>query len=172
MQDHLNQLNEQEKAEKNCKVLVPFSPSLSIPKNEAQSWNIGYLFFQIVYYNLCIELIAAHVTKIHLFQYDMNRILSRLVYGRIIFPSSKLSTCRSSHDLLEAPGFEYHQVERALSVIASEFNSIQAELYEFSSAVILRKTGVLYYDCTNFYFETEQEDDIPDEVTDGNDTVA
>lgn len=172
MQDHLAQLNEQEKEEKNCKVLVPLSPSQLISKNENQSWNIGYLFLQKVYYELCIDLIAAHITKRHHFQYDMNQILSRLIYGRILFPSSKLSTCRSSHDLLEAPDFEYHQVERALSVIASEFDSIQAELYEFSSAVIPRKTGVLYYDCTNFYFETEQEDDIPDEVADRNDTVA
>lgn len=172
MQDHLAQLNDQEKAEKNCKVLVPFSPSQLIPINEAQSLNIGYLFLQKIYYELCMDLIASHITKRHHFQYDMNAILSRLVYGRILFPGSKLSTCRSSYDLLESPGFEYHQVERALSVIASEFDSIQTELYRFSSAVIPRKTGVLYYDCTNFYFEIEQEDAVSNTEADEKGTAA
>lgn len=166
MLDHLDQLNEQEKLEKNTKILIPLSPTTQIPKGIAQSYNIGYLFLQKIYYELRLDLIAAHMTKMHSFHYDMNAILSRLIYGRVLYPGSKLSTHRHSFDLLEQPGFEYHQVERALSVIASEFDWIQAELYQYSSSVIPRKTGVLYYDCTNFYFETEEEDDIPNEEAD------
>lgn len=172
MQEHLAALNEQEKNTKNKKVLVPYNPYTRIPKNKQQSFNVGYLFLQKVYYELCIDLIASHITKRHHFQYDMNCILSRLVYGRILFPGSKLSTCRLSRNLLEPPDFEYHQVARALSVIASEFDAIQAELYKFSSSVVPRKTGILYYDCTNFYFETEEEDDISNEEADSLDTAA
>lgn len=172
MQEHLDQLNEQERADKNLKVLVPFSPSVLIPKGNLQSYNIGYLFLQKIYHELSLDLIARHITKRHHFQYDMDAILSRLIYGRILFPGSKLSTCRLSSDLLERPNFEYHQVERALSVIASEFDTIQAELYKFSSFAVPRKTGVLYYDCTNFYFEIEEEDNISNKEADENDIAA
>lgn len=172
IQEHLDILNEQEKNDKNKKLLVPYNPYARIPKNKQQSFNIGYLFLQKVYHELCIDLIASHITKRHHFQYDMNCILSRLIYGRILFPGSKLSTCRLSKNLLEAPDFEYHQVARALSVIAAEFDAIQAELYKFSASVVPRKTGVLYYDCTNFYFETEEEDSISNEEADALDTAA
>lgn len=172
MKGHLDKLNEAEKKQSSLKILVPYSPTALIHKYETLSYNIGYLFLQKIYYELCIDLIASHITKRHHFQYDMNAILSRLIYGRILFPASKLSTCRLSAGLLESPGFEYHQVERALSVIASEFDSIQSELYKFSASIVPRGTGVLYYDCTNFYFETEAEDDIPNDEADEKETAA
>lgn len=172
MQEHLDELNARESAEKNRKVLVPYNPCALIPEGIRQSFNIGYLFLQQVYYELCLDLICTHISKRHAFQYDMNAILSRLIYGRILFPGSKLSTCRLAKDLLEPPGFEYHQMERALSVIAAEFDSIQSELYKYSSQVVPRKTGVLYYDCTNFYFETEEEDDISNQEADEKDIAA
>ena len=172
IREHLEQLNEREKAEKNCKVLVPYDPHALIPLETAQSFNIGYLFLQQVYYELCLDLISSHISKRHAFQYDMNAILSRLIYTRILFPGSKLSTCRSSKVFLEQPSFEYHQVERALSVVAVEFDSIQSELYKFSSQAVRRKTGVLYYDCTNFYFETEQEDPVSNQEADDKDIAA
>lgn len=172
MRDHLNELNEAEQADKTTKVLVPYNSAALIPKGKQQSFNVGYLFLQQVYYELCLDLICNHISKRHAFQYDMNSILSRLVYGRILYPSSKLATCRKSKELLEPPQFEYHQIQRALSVIASEFDLIQSELYKYSSQIIPRKTGVLYYDCTNFYFETEEEDDISNQEADENDIAA
>lgn len=172
MQEHLDELNARESAEKNRKVLVPYNPCALIPEDTRQSFNIGYLFLQQVYYGLCLDLICTHISKRHAFQYDMNAILSRLIYGRILFPGSKLSTCRLAKDLLEPPGFEYHQMGRALSVIAAEFDSIQSELYKYSSQVVPRKTGVLYYDCTNFYFEAEGEDGISNQEADEKDIAA
>ena len=172
IREHLEQLNETEKAERNCKILVSYDPHALIPLGTAQSFNIGYLFLQQIYYELCLDLISSHISKRHAFQYDMNAILSRLIYTRILYPGSKLSACKSSKEFLEQPLFEYHQVERALSVIAVEFDSIQSELYKFSSQVIRRKTGVLYYDCTNFYFETEQEDPVSNQEADGRDIAV
>lgn len=166
MQEHLAALNAAEAENKNLKVLVPFDPNTLVAMDTRNSFNVGYLFLQQIYYDLRLDLICNRVSKRYAFQYDMNRILSRLIYGRILFPGSKLSTWKQSSDLIEPPGFEYHQVTRALSVIAKEFDFIQAELYKYSSAVIPRRTGVLYYDCTNFYFETEQEDDISNEEAD------
>lgn len=172
MRDYLDELNAQEASGKNRKVLVPYNPCALIPSGDPQSFNIGYLFLQQVYYELCLDLICSHISKRHAFQYDMNAVLSRLIYGRILFPGSKRSTYRLAKDLLEPPGFEYHQMQRALSVIASEFDSIQSELYKYSSQAVPRKTGVLYYDCTNFYFETEEEDDISNQEADEKDIAA
>jgi len=166
MREYLEELNELEKAEKNKKILVPYNPSALIPKDVTQSYNVGYLFLQKIYYELRLDLVAAHMKRLHSFHYDMNAVLSRLIYGRILYPASKISTFRQSSGLLEPPGFEYQHVERALSVIASEFDWIQAELYKYSRSVVPRNTGVLYYDCTNFYFETESEDDIPNDEAD------
>ena len=117
-------------------------------------------------------LFATESAKNIIFKYDLNEILSRLVYGRILYPASKLSTYRLSQNLLETPSFEYHQIVRALSVLAKEFYPIQAELYKNSSEVITRKTGVLYYDCTNFFFEIEEEDNISNEEADRLDIAA
>ena len=166
MQKHLEELNEREKLGKTTKILVPFDASVRIEKNEAQSFQIGYLFLQKIYYDLKLDLICGKIAKEHAFQYDLSEILSRMVYGRILFPLSKLGTWKQSQDLLEGSSFSYHDMRRALSVLADEFGTIQAELYKNSKEIIPRRTGVLYYDCTNFYFETESEDAMPDAEAD------
>ena len=172
MADRLAKLNESEKIERKIKVLVPFSSTERIEKGKVQCYNVGYLFLQQIYYQLKLDLICNRISKEYNFQYDLNEILSRLVYGRILYPASKLSTYRQSQELLETPSFEYHQIVRALSVLAKEFYPIQAELYKNSSEVITRKTGVLYYDCTNFFFEIEEEDNISNEEADRLDVAA
>jgi transposase len=83
-------------------------------------------------------------------------VLSRLVYGRIIFPASKLATFELSKKFIEPPNFELHHIYRGLEAIAKETDFIQAELYKASAKMTDRKTGVLYYDCTNYFFEIEQ----------------
>ena len=154
-----SELTIQEK-ESQTKVMVPLRPFVPITSGEQMSFNIGYLFLQQLYYDLKIPSVCREISKRHAFEYDLNEIFSRLVYGRILFPSSKLSTFKQSADLFEPPSFEYHQLARALSVLAEESDLIQEKLYRFSSEIIPRKTGVLYYDCTNFYFEIEEEKGI------------
>ena len=166
MVDHLRELNEAEALNSEKKILVPFNSSALIKTDEKQSYNVGYLFLQQIYYELKLDKICNSISSRYKFEYDLNAILSSLIYGRIIFPGSKLSTCRLSKDFIDDPNLEYHQVARALSVIAKEFDTIQSSLYKNSANVIPRKTGVLYYDCTNFYFETEQEDSITNEQAD------
>ncbi len=172
MQDRLEKLNEMEELERKIKILVPYSQTDRIEKGQTQCYNVGYLFLQQIYYQLKLDLISNRISKEYNFQYDLNEILSCLVYGRILYPASKLSTYRQSQELLETPSFEYHQVVRALSVLAKEFYPIQSELYKNSSEVIARKTGVLYYDCTNFFFEIEAEDNISNEEADRLDIAA
>ncbi len=92
------------------------------------------------------------------FEYDLNAILSDLIYTRVLEPSSKSSSFRAAKQFLEPPTYELHDVYRALSVLASEMDFIQSEVYKNSFFLGNRNDRILYYDCTNYYFEIEQED--------------
>ena len=94
------------------------------------------------------------------FSYNLDSILSRLIYGRILFPSSKLNTYQESKKLLEQPDFELHHVYRALEVIAKETDFIQSEVYKNSLSISKRNDQILYYDCTNYFFEIEEADGL------------
>lgn len=156
---YIEELNQQEK-EDSSKVMVQFSPTKLINKDEQHTFNGGYLFLQKLYHELGLHHICDQITKRHNFTYDLNSILSRLLYGRIIFPASKLATHKLSNTFLEKPNFELQHVYRALEVIAKESDFIQAELYKNSLKLSKRNTGVLYYDCTNYFFEIEQEEGL------------
>ena len=92
------------------------------------------------------------------FQYDINAILSDLIYARILEPSSKRSSYKAASEFLEKPSYELHDVYRALDVLGAECDLIQAEVYKNSLFMGQRNDKVLYYDCSNYYFEIEQED--------------
>jgi len=140
--------------------IVKYAPNKLIPKGERQRFSAGYLFLQKIYHELKIDKICRKITNLHKFDFDLDSILSRLVYGRILFPASKLQTFELSHKFLEPPNFEIHHVYRGLESLAKESDFIQAELYKNSTNVIKRKTGVLYFDCTNYFFEIEQEEGL------------
>lgn len=149
-------------AEKESKqgILLKYSASMLIDKNVRHSCNAGYLFLQDIYYSLGLNKICADISDKYKFEYDLNDILSMLVYSRIIAPGSKLSSLESAQSFLEQPKCSLHLIYRALEIIAKENDFFQAELYKNSQSVIERKKEVLYYDCTNYYFEIEEEDDF------------
>ncbi len=149
-----------ENSEKDHKVLIPFNTTQMIKSGEQLSFNAGYLFLQKIYYQLGIPSICSKIKKNSLFEYNLDSILSRLIYGRILYPSSKLSCNEQSKKLIEQPDFELHQIYRALSVLADNSELIQSELYKHSKSLVKRNTGVLFYDCTNYFFETEQEEGL------------
>ncbi|MFR6161624.1 MAG: hypothetical protein ACLUJR_00290 [Mediterraneibacter gnavus] len=94
----------------------------------------------------------------HTFEYDINAILSDLVYTRILEPSSKRSSYKAAKKFLEAPSYELHDVYRALSVLADNCDLIQSEVYKNSHFILASAMiTILYYDCTNYYFEIGQE---------------
>ena len=155
-EEYIEGLNEDEAA-KDHSVLIKLNTDVLIPLDEQLSYNIGYLFLQRIYYQLGLPAICKKIKKNNGFSYDLDAILSRLMYGRILYPSSKLSCYEQSKGLLEQPEFELHQIYRALSVIAKNSDLIQAELYKRSKKIIKRSTGVLFYDCTNFFFEIQEE---------------
>ena len=94
------------------------------------------------------------------FKYDINAVLSDLFYTRILDPCSKRSSFRTAHEFLEKPSYELHDVYRALDVLGSECDLIQADVYKNSHFLGKRNDKILYYDCSNYYFEIEQENGI------------
>ncbi len=157
--EYIAKLNEEERLNKR-EVLVKYSPIKIIDKGQQRLFNGGYLFLQKIYHELKLDKMCQAIAKKHKFSYDLDSILSRLIYARVIYPSSKLSTYQLSSRFMEQPSFDLHQIYRALEIIAKEADSIQASLYSNSLAVSKRNTRVLYYDCTNYFFEIEQESGI------------
>ena len=152
---HVAELNKKAE-EEDTSVSISFSPTRSIPLGEHRAFNAGYLFLQDIYYDLGLHKICAAIKRKHKFDYNLNAILSRLIYARIIYPGSKKNTFEQSVKFIEEPDFDLHQIYRALSVLALEMDYIQSTLYKNSLKLSKRKTGVIYYDCTNYYFEIEQ----------------
>lgn len=139
-------------------VLIPFHPNRPMDYNKKKLFNGGYLFLQSVYYGLKMDSICRKIRSRYKFEYDLNAILSDLIYTRILEPSSKRSSFQAAKQFLEAPTYELHDVYRALSVLAKELDFIQAEVYKNSFFLGARNDRILYYDCSNYYFEIEQED--------------
>ena len=156
LKNYVQELNKKEK-ENRMPVIIKKDPSKVIDKNVQSSFNVGYLFLQDIYYKLKLDKICNKITEQHQFKFDLNDILSKLIYSRILFPASKLKTLELSKRFLEQPNFEYQHIERALPVICENMDFIQSGLYKNSNEYMERNNKILYYDCTNYYFEIEEE---------------
>jgi len=151
-------MNEAE-SEESATFAIELCSATDLVLNDQRRFNGGYLFLQDVYYELRLDKICRAISARHAFDFDLNDILSKLIYTRILFPSSKKSSFEEAKRFIEQPSFELHDIYRALSVIAGESDYIQSRLFKNSTVVSGRRTGVIYYDCTNFYFEIEQAED-------------
>lgn len=158
--EYVEELTRLEKEGKEPVVIAEYSPSKLIDSNIQRTFNGGYLFLQQIYYALGLHRICDEISNKYKFTFDLNSVLSRLSYGRILFPASKLATYELSQKFIEQSNFELQHVYRALEYIAKESDFIQSELYKNSLKISKRNTGILYYDCTNYFFEIEQEDGL------------
>lgn len=150
------------KAEKeaNKSIYVEYNPSALIPMKEQRCYNGGYLFLQKVYYELGLDKICKKIEKKHKNDYDLNSILSMLLYTRLLYPGSKRSSLEDARRFIEQPKVDIHQVYRGLSLLAKECNNIQAAVYKNSLKLGKRQDKVIYYDCSNYYFESEEENGL------------
>ena len=156
---HAKSLTDEEKVA-NAKITIDYFPNQRIEKDVPSSCNCGYLFLQSLYTQLRLDNTCRNIRNRYSFDFDLNSILSDLIFARILSPSSKLSSHSFCNSLLEPPKYDIHQVYRALSVIAKGNDYIQSDVYRNSNFVISRNNRVLYYDCTNFFFEIEEADDF------------
>jgi transposase len=153
------QLTREEKANQE-EILVKYSQSKRIPLNQVNSFNGGYLFLQKILSSLGVQDIAKQIKLDSKVEYPLEEILSKLIYARILYPSSKLSSFKQCDHFLEKKDFDLHEVYRSLDLIAQKQDFIQSELYHHSLKMIQRNTQVLYYDCTNFFFDIQEADGL------------
>ena len=139
------------------RIMVPFTPSAQIEKEQERLYDGGYLFLQKLFSQLHLDYICKRISSKRDHKYNLTEILGHLVYARILSPSSKAATYEYAQSFLEKPSYGLEDLYRALEVIGEESDYIQSALYQFSKDLGKRNDGVLYYDCTNYYFEIEQE---------------
>ena len=139
-------------------VLIPFHADRPLDYDKQCFYRGGYLFLQSVYYGLQLNKTCRKLKAKYKFKYDINAILSDLIYARVLEPASKRSSFKTASEFMEKPAYELHDLYRALDVLGNECDFIQSEVYKNSSFLGKRNDSVLYYDCTNYFFEIEQEE--------------
>lgn len=137
---------------------ITFHADRKLDYGQQRFFQGGYLFAQSIYYGLRLDKTCRKIKSRHKYQFDLNAILSDLIYNRILDPQSKESAYHAAQEFLEPPSYELHDVYRALSILAAESDFIQSEVFKNSNFLEERNSRILYYDCSNFYFEIEQED--------------
>ncbi len=144
--------------QKSKSVQITFHADRQIPFDRKAFYRGGYLFLQRIYHALSINKICRKLRDKYKFKYDINAILSDLIYARILEPSSKRSSYKTASEFMEKPSYKLHDIYRALDVLGNECDFIQSEVYKNSRLIGKRNDKILFYDCTNYYFEIEQED--------------
>lgn len=157
IKEYINELNNEDKDEL---LKREYNPNKRIAPGVKRQFNVGYLFLKKLYNQLKINNICDSIQDKYQFHFDLNEILSYLVFARIIYPSSKLETFKQCQNFIEQPTFKLHDEYRALSYIAENMDYIQEQLFNNSKNVIKRNSKVIYYDCTNYFFEIDNEDDL------------
>ena len=123
---YVNQLNDEDK---DIIIRKEFNPNKKISPNLNNKFNVGYLFIKKLYYQLGLDNTCNNIQEKYQFHFDLNEILSYLIYARIIFPSSKLETFKQCQNFIEQPKFKLHDEYRALSYIAENTYYIQEQLF-------------------------------------------
>ncbi|WP_062352880.1 IS1634 family transposase [Bacillus kwashiorkori] len=148
----------EEKKKEQAPIIAKYHPRKLINKNQRRSYNVGYLFLQSIYYQLGLSQAIKGIQEKYKFQFDLNEILSKLIYMRVLHPTSKKNSFEQAKSLLEGIHCEPHQMYRALDILHKETDFIQQVAYKNSLKLVDRHSKILYYDCTNYYFEIEEEE--------------
>ena len=128
--------------------------------------NIGYFVLQKIYHDLRISEFFKDIASKSKVTFDPNKINRFMTYARILEPDSKLGTYDHLENYYEKPAFEYVHILRTMDMLYQNYDDYIAHLFKHSQSIVSRDTSVCYFDCTNYYFETEcEDDDYVDEVT-------
>lgn len=141
-------------------------PSTDSPCSNSTSLNIGYLYLKDIYAKLNLSDFFKSVSSDRKITYDCNKICQFLTYARILEPASKYGTYDKLDTYYEKPQVEYQHMIRFLDILDRNSDQYLKHLFDNSENIVKRDTSVMYYDCTNYFFETEKPDEeIVDEVT-------
>ena len=158
VKEYIDSLNQMIKENKEPPVNLTLNPNKQIEKDVNRSFFSGHLFLRKIYYELGIDKICENIRKKYHFTFDINQIVECLLFARIIWPSSKLSTFEQSKKFIGNYNFDIQHIYRTLSYLSKEIDNVQKNLFDYSNKVIERDYKVIYYDCTNYFFYTEEND--------------
>lgn len=155
-----------EESELKKKIAIEFSPSKMIDIGKHPLRHGGDLMLLGLYNQLGLPEICNSIVKNSRAKFNLNEILQTLITSRVLFPCSKIRTLEIAQKFVEAPDFNSNEMYRALSLLSSQIDSIQSEVYRNSLKILPRRDKVIFYDCTNYYFEVEDNDpDVIDRET-------
>ena len=168
--EQVDRYNEEEKNGKvSMEVKIDFNEKIKISNDLVSSstnLNIGYLFLQKLYHDLEIGSFFRSITAGSRITFDPNLVNRFLTFARILEPDSKLGTYDHLEHYYEKPDFDYVHILRTMDILQDHYEDYISWLFEKSNSIVKRNTSVCYYDCTNYYFEIEsQDEDYIDEVT-------
>lgn len=155
-----NYLKEHPTSNEPEEVIIKKYSNKLIPMNVINKFNVGYLFLKDIYYSLKLDQIVKTISKKYKFEFDLNEVLCNLVFSRIIYPSSKLKSYELSQNFIETPKYNLENIYRGLTYLNNDLDYIQKELYNNSKSVVKRNTKIMYFDCTNYYFDINEETEI------------
>lgn len=155
----LKEINDSIKDDR-ASVMVSYNPDKKIERGQWRTVHCGHMVLLPLYNKLGLAQFSAEVSKRHRFKYDFADILRKLVMCRILFPDSKRATREYLNDFVDVPDFSLDDIYNFLGILSQEITHLQKNLYEATKNELSRRTGVIYYDCTNYYFEIEKEDTL------------
>lgn len=158
VEDLAARMTQEEKMANRC-IELELSPKTLIKEGERPLRHGGDLLLLPLYNRLGLPQICKDIKENSRVKYDLNEILQTLVIGRILFPCSKTSTYQKAKSMVKPPRFAEHDMFRALSLLSNHIDDIQAQVYRNSLSVMPRRDKVIFYDCTNYYFEIEEADE-------------
>ena len=139
---------------------IKINDSLDLNLDEQTCFNFGYIYPQILLNNLklkeFLDTIAAQ-TKI---TYDFSSIVIDLIISQIIDPRSKRGFYNSPKLYGKEKDYDLQHVYRSLDILAANTDIINAYTYKELKKYKNLNSKIYYYDCTNFYFDTDNCDDF------------
>ena len=158
--EYVDKLNKDALEGHEGEIAIRLSPNRQMDSGKQAKYNVGQLYLSSLYHILKWDRIMNDIGKRGKTEYDLNSIVQMLLYTRILYPASKKSSLELSSRFIKETKADLHQVYRALDLLAENMDKIQEEVYKSTEEYCKRNTEVLYYDCTNFFFEMEEEDEF------------
>jgi len=155
----LKKLEAEAESMKKNEVVITHSLSKTNSEKEKDK-NYGYFFLDNIYKTLGISDFIGNYKFEKNFKYDLNEIIRLLTFGRILDPMSKKSTVKHQDDYFEPFRVKLKSVYKSLSVLSEIKIDLQNYLNEKVSSIYGRDASLVFYDVTNYYFETEIEDEL------------
>lgn len=158
-QKRVDELREEKKAHK-APISFTFYNSDKLCVGDNLRKNFGYSAFSKIYHELEIDKFLKRKQRTSKASYDANTIMKMLVYSRLLFPASKKASYDNREQFFEKTDYCLDDVYRCLTFLNKHKENLQVRMNDKIKEQYGRDTGLIYYDVTNYYFETDGQTDL------------